>query len=208
MKTFLKIFITLSICVLIISKWTNGFKDFSVYSYTLDKANKLDNNFPKLQIINQDSTLITVDKLNKFVLINFIYLNCPSVCQKMNGKIGVLYDSLKKYVPHKIKLLTVSFDTKNDNLQKIRRYRSNRFGSNLEDWDFALPYNIDSLSLRKKLKRLGIWIYKIPRTNLFNHSVYFYLLSPKGKIIKIFNPTRESNETILSSITKCIKQKK
>jgi hypothetical protein len=55
-------------------------------------------------------------------------------------------------VPSQLEFLTISFDLKNDDLVKIKRYRE-RFGKDINGWNFALPYQTDQEGFNRFLNR-------------------------------------------------------
>jgi len=93
---------------------------------------------------------------------------------------------------------------KNDDLVKIKRYRE-RFGTDINGWSFALPYQSDQKTFNRFLIQAGIWKYQIPANGVINHSVYLLLINPKNKIVKIFDPARENSQAITSQIKSCVK---
>lgn len=205
---FKKIFIpilTLSLCLLLLNFWTLGFSSFTVFSYTLKKAGVIPRPFPPIQLIDQDSNIFQIKDKKKYKLVNFVYLNCPFVCHKVNNQLEQIYHKLdNETVPSRLEFITVSFDQENDDLQRIIRYRK-YFGDNISGWSFALPYHYDQKSFDVFLSKLGIWKYKIPSTGLINHSIYIFLIDTDNNIIKVFDPARDTNETIISEIKACIK---
>ncbi len=209
MKRALIPILSLSICLSVFWQWTDGFSAFTVFSYTLNKAGEMPRAFPSLKIITQDSAIVDLEEVPKFKLLNFVYLNCPYACHKINNRIGEIYpffnDSSKKEV--EVEFYTLSFDLERDHLQKIKNYRS-LYGDEIEHWTFALPFQFTNQEFQRLLKEIGIWAYKAPENGMINHSLYLYLISPENKIIKIFDPTREKNGYIIQEIRRCLKSVK
>ena len=204
MKKVLIPILTLTICFAIIWKWTRGFSAFTVYSTTLTDAGKTPRAFPDIQFINQDGQVFEIANKNKFVLLNFVYLDCPLVCHKVNNQLEEIYHTLDtNLIPNKIEFVTVSFDLENDNIQKISKYR-NYFGDDIDGWTFALPYHTNEKRFIKYLNKVGTWAHRVPNTGLINHSIYLYLISPENKIIKTFDPAREDNSKIIEQLNQCI----
>lgn len=155
-------------------------------------------------MITQDSIVFHIKDKQKYVLVNFVYLNCPNVCHKVNNRLEEIYDSINhEIIPSKLELVTVSFDMKNDNLQKIRNYR-NHFGGDISGWSFALPFKIQQHEFDQLLERIGIWMKAAPESTIINHSIYLFLVSPENEIIKIFDPARESNTEIITKLYSCL----
>jgi len=196
---------SLLICTSVIWKWTYGFSAFTIFSYTLKSAGSTPRDFPEMKFISQDEKIFELKEKKKYVLVNFVYLNCPYVCHKVNNQIEEIYHLFDStMVPSQLEFLTISFDLKNDDLVKIKRYRE-RFGTDINGWSFALPYQSDQKTFNRFLIQAGIWKYQIPANGVINHSVYLLLINPKNKIVKIFDPARENSQAITSQIKSCVK---
>ena len=196
------------ICFLIIWKWTCGFSAFTIFSYTLNKAGATPRELPEIQLIDQNSNVFNIKDKQKYVLMNFVYLNCPYVCHKINNRIEKIYHLADpKIVPSQLEFITVSFDLKNDDSTKIKKYRS-YFGTDINGWTFALPYHVNQNNFNKFLQEAGVWVYQIPESGLINHSIYLFLISPDNKIIKIFDPARENDQQIIEQLYTCLREKK
>lgn len=199
--------LTLAVCVSFIGWWTYDFKAFTVFSSTLEEASPISKQFPNIQLINQDGEIFHVGDENKYKLINFVYLNCPSVCHKVNNQLEDIYHLIDStIIPSQLKFITISFDIQNDDVEKIRLYR-NHFGENINGWTFAIPYQTNQTEFDTFLKNIGVWIYKNPKTGIINHSTDLYLLSPNNEVIRIFNPNRNDNQFIIQQIQECVETK-
>lgn len=206
MKRILIPVLALSICLTVIWKWTLGFTAFTVFTYTLNKAGDIPRILPDLPLISQNGEIFHIKDKNKFVLVNFVYLNCPYVCHKVNNQIEQIYHLFDKAtVPSQLEFVTVSFDLKNDDIQKIKKYRS-YFGTDIGGWTFALPYHSNQADFDAFLRQTGIWKYSLPVTGIINHSIYLLLIGPDNKIVKVFDPARDGNHSIAEQIKQCIKK--
>lgn len=205
MKNIIVPFLFLGICTAILWGWTNGFQTFTVFSHTLYEAGTLPRKFPDVQMIDQDGQTFHIRDKHKYVLVNFVYLNCPNVCHKINNRLENIYDEIGSgVIPNQLELVTVSFDTRNDNIKKIKNYR-NQFGDDIHGWTFALPYQISGQKFEKVLYDVGIWAKSAPGSNVINHSVYLFLVSPENKIVEVFDPAREDDQAIMGKLYSCIK---
>jgi protein SCO1/2 len=210
MKQVKKILIpllALAVSIAVIWKWTMGFSSFTIFSYTLSEAGDLPRTFPDISLINQDGKVFHLNDKHKYVLVNFVYLDCPSVCHKVNNQIEQVYHLFDSAtVPAKLEFVTVSFDLENDGIEKMKKYRS-YFGNDIGGWSFALPYNYSQAAFNSFLHRMGIWKYMVPATGIINHSIYLFLVGPDGRIVKVFDPSRDSNQTIAQQINTCLTKK-
>ncbi|MBS1746396.1 MAG: SCO family protein [Bacteroidetes bacterium] len=204
MKKILIPLCALAICIAVIWKWTLGFSSFTIFSYTLNAAGNIPRTFPDIALINQDGKVFHLTDKHNYVLVNFVYLDCPSVCHKVNNQIEQIYHQFdSRTVPSKLEFVTVSFDLEHDGINKIKKYRT-YFGKNIDGWNFALPYNYTQSNFNSFLHNVGIWKYSVPETGIINHSIYLFLIGPDGKIVKVFDPARESNNTIAQQINSCL----
>ncbi len=199
--------LSLLVCLTVIGVWTLGFSSFTIFSYTLKKAGDLPRVFPDIELINHEGKVFHPDEIDKYKLINFVYLNCPFVCHKVNNRLEQIYNKFDKaLVPDKLEFLTVSFDVKNDDVKKIKNYRK-LFKGDISGWSFALPYQSNEAAFTDFLHNLGIWKYTVPSNGLINHSIYIFLVNRQNQIVKVFDPARESDDVIIQGITQCLKEK-
>lgn len=204
MKTWILPFLTLALAVFGIGVWTRGFSAFTVFSHTLAAAGEIPRPIENLAMVDQDGKSFRLGEKHKFTLINFVYLNCPYVCHKINNRLEGIYTTLrKKSIPEKLELLTVSFDTERDDIIKIKRYRRT-FGEKLTGWTFALPDRVSKAQFNRFLNDMGVWAKAAPGKALINHSIYLFLVSPEEKIIHIFDPAREDDAQILATLKRHI----
>jgi len=153
-----------------------------------------------VELIDQDGKVFRLDDAKKYTLVNFVYLNCPFVCHKINNRLEGIYKSLQgSLVPQKLKLVTVSFDTEHDDVVRIKKYRR-QFGAHLDGWTFALPYGIEQAEFSRFLLHLGVWAKSAPGRDIINHSIFLFLIAPDRKIIRVFDPARETDAHIVNEL--------
>ena len=207
MKNVLIPVLSLVICFFIFWKWTYGFKAFTIFTYTLNKAGKTPREFPGFQMVDQNGNGFDIKDKHKYVLVNFVYLDCPYACHKVNNELDNIYHLFSKgIVPSQLEFVTVSFDPAMDDINRLKNYRSH-FGNDISGWTFAIPNHTVQKDLNKLLRDVGVWTYKNPESGIINHSLYLFLVSPDNKIIKIFDPARDNDSTIIEQINECIKEK-
>lgn len=208
MKKVLLPFLVLFSWMILIGFWSSGFSSFTIFSHTLSKAGDLPRVFPDLELVNHDGEIIRLQENKKFKLVNFVYLSCPLVCHKINNRLETIYHQIDTDVlASHLHFYTLSFDLERDNVERIRSYRAH-FTDNgtISNWDFAVPYNLSQEEFDMFLKNLGVWKYTHSETRITNHSIHLFLLDPHNKIIRIFDPARESDEKILKEIDQCLKE--
>lgn len=210
MKLFRQIIIpliTLVICLTLFYKWTQGFSSFTIYSYTLKKANPLSKPFPDFELLSHKNKLFKISEKKKYKLVNFVYLNCPYVCHKVNNQLEGLYHLIDTtIIPSQLEFITISFDLEHDDVERIRKYRE-FFGTDIDGWTFALPHQVKENDFFRDLKEIGVWINRDPVTGLINHSVNLFLVDADNKIVRIFDPAREDIDFIIEQINQCLDEK-
>lgn len=191
---------TFIICLAGMSLLTHGFQTFTIFSRTLYNAGTLPREMPHINLIDQDSTPFAVSEKDKYVLLNFMYINCPNACHIVNYKINEIYDDLKENNTFKnLEIVTITFDLKNDNISKIKNYRQN-FSPDMTGWTFAIPNGYTRQEFHKILKETGVWAHTVSDTKIINHSLYLFLISPQNQIVHIYDPARDSNNQIINSL--------
>lgn len=190
--------LTFILCVFIIFKWTAGFSAFTVFSDTLYKAGSLPRTFPDINLLDQDSLQFQISDKKKYKLVNYVYLNCPLVCHKINNRLEEIYHSISDtIIPSKLELVTISFDLKYDDVKKIKNYRAH-FGDDIHGWSFAIPNHISQVDFDQYLLDVGIWAKPANDNGIINHSIFIFLLGPDNQLLAVFDPARENNEEIIN----------
>lgn len=183
-------------------KWTHGFTAFTVYSHTLAEAGPLPRPMPEISLIDQDSIIFRPADKSAYVMMNFVYLNCPFVCHKVNNQLEDIYHLMSPgLMGEKLEFVTVSFDLENDYLEKLKSYRKH-FEPDIDAWTFALPHTLAGQEFQDYLREVGVWTYRIPGTMRIDHSAYLFLISPGNEIVQVFDPMRESSESIVKELEK------
>lgn len=200
MKRLLPSLAALLVCVAVLWGWTDGFQAFTVFSHALRQAGPLPRALPDIPLVNQEGEAFSLKNKKKFVLVNFVYLDCPDVCHKINNRLEGIYRTMAgKMIPENLELLTISFDLQRDDVRKIKSYKQ-LFGKGLDGWTFALPDGISPEKFDNFLRKIGVWARRVPGTGLINHSIYQFLVAPDGKIVKVFDPARENDQKIMGEL--------
>lgn len=206
MKNWIAPFFVLFFWLALIGFWSSGFTTFTIFSKTLVQAGELPREFPELELINQDAEVLHLDGDKSYKLVNFVYLSCPEVCHKVNNRLESIYHKLQETdFDKQLHFVTLSFDLDRDNVERIRLYREYFKGKGaIDSWDFAVPNHLSQAQFDRFLSNLGIWKFTDPQTGLTNHSIYVFLLSPENKIIRVFDPARQTDEDILQKLNEWI----
>jgi len=148
---------------------------------------------PDFSLINQDGKQITLaDFHGKALAITFIYRECPlpDYCIKMSKNFSDLGNQLSadKDAKDKIRLLSISFDPERDTPEKLKEYGTGYLGSaqkpDFTIWQLAVGSDKE---VRAIADFFGLQ-YEVDQNNkaMINHSLVTAVVSPEGKVTKIF----------------------
>lgn len=143
-------------------------------------------------LTNQDGKRVSSkDFLGKAWAITFIYAKCPlpNYCIKMSTNFSDAAIQLKDSdLKDKIRLLSVSFDPERDTPEKLRVYGQGYLGK-----DAKPDFSVWQLAVGKdeEVRRIADFFglrYEVDAQDKtqFNHSLRTAVISPEGKVTKIF----------------------
>lgn len=143
-------------------------------------------------LTNQDGKSIsTKDFKGKAWAITFIYARCPlpDYCIKMSTNFSdAALQIMKSDVKDKMRLLSISFDPENDTPAKLRQYGQGYLGKDAKPdfsvWQLAVGSD-------KEVKSIADFFglrYETDQNDKtqINHSLRTAVISPEGKVTKIF----------------------
>jgi len=147
---------------------------------------------PEFTLTNQDGKrLSTKDYKGKTWAITFIYARCPipDYCIKMSTNFSdAALQIMGSDFKDKMRLLSVSFDPENDTPAKLRQYGQGYLGKNAKPdfsvWQLAIG---DDKEVKTIADFFGLR-YEVDEKDKtqFNHSLRTAVISPEGKVTKIF----------------------
>ncbi len=148
---------------------------------------------PDFSLTNQDGKPISIkDFRGKALAITFIYSKCPlpDYCIRMSTNFSDLANQLKTdaALKDKIRLLSISFDPANDTPAKLRSYGIGYLGNDpktkFDVWQLAVGKDEE---VRKIADFFGLR-YEVDAKDKtqINHSLRTAVISPEGKVTKIF----------------------
>jgi protein SCO1 len=96
-----------------------------------------------LSLTNQLGEQISFNKelSGKILVVDFFFVNCPSVCPKLTGNIGMLQKAFRRNpkvengLDNTIQFVSISVDPVHDTFQALRAY-ADRFAVNHDHWWF------------------------------------------------------------------------
>lgn len=96
-----------------------------------------------LALVNQlgDQVTLNGSLAGRIMVVNFFFVNCPSVCPKLSGNIGMLQKAFRKNnkmefgIDNAVQFVSLSVDPVRDTFQALREY-ADRYGVNHDHWWF------------------------------------------------------------------------
>lgn len=176
-----------------------------------EKFVQIGSDLKDFDLVNQDGKNISAkDYKGKALAITFIYSRCPlpEFCILMSKNFSDLANQLNTNVElkEKIRLLSISFDPATDTPEKLKLYGQGYLGKNAKPdftvWQLATGKDgevkriADSFGLR----------YEVDANDKtqFNHSLRTIVVSPDGKITKIFPGSDWTSGQLLSELEKTL----
>ena len=148
---------------------------------------------PDFSLTNQDGKIISPkDFRGKALAITFIYAKCPlpDYCIRMSTHFSDVANQVAANadLKDKIRLLSISFDPANDTPEKLRSYGIGYLGNDpkakFDIWQLAVGKEPE---VRKIADFFGLR-YEVDQNDKtqINHSLRTAVISPDGKVAKIF----------------------
>lgn len=145
-----------------------------------------DLNDASFELLTQDSTAVTFpdDYKGKYVVMGFVYTNCPDICPLITQNLIKIQDELGN--PDDVQFLGFTFDPKRDTPSTLRKYKD---AFNLDkNFDFitgdstTISALMDSLRVRTQVSfttttEAGEELY------FLNHSDKIMVLDPQSRVI-------------------------
>lgn len=140
---------------------------------------------PVVMLETQTGEMINLaDLRGRWLVIDFIYTRCPSLCVALGTEFTRLQDRLAKPIARdRVMLLSISFDPGYDTPRELEAYlqRSQSHGAG---WLAARP--IDSVGLRRVKRRFGVTV--IPDSfGGYTHNAAIHIVDPQGRLVEIFD---------------------
>ncbi len=148
---------------------------------------------PDFTLTNQDGRRISLkDFRGKALAITFIYARCPlpDYCIAMSKNFSDLANELQNSdLKDKVRLLSISFDPMNDTPEKLKQYGIGYLGKDSKAADFTV-WQL-AVGSDKQVKEIADFYglrYETDENDRtqFNHSLRTAVISPEGKVTKIF----------------------
>ena len=129
---------------------------------------------PDVQVIDDHGRALALGSLKgKVVLLEFIHIGCPGVCDNLVNKFGQIADQLGPELGSKVVLLSVSNDPENDTPEKLLALARSR-EADLKGWLFVTGKAGD---VDRVIKAFGLHNERLPDGSP-NHITRVFLLGP------------------------------
>ncbi|MGB1119533.1 MAG: SCO family protein [Chitinophagales bacterium] len=134
-------------------------------SFTLESA------FGQPEITQDDLT-------NQYVVLDFFFTSCPSICPKMSGNMQRIQQELKGL--DGFSLVSISIDERRDSIQRLRQYAA-LYEADTNTWSFLRGSREEVFRLADALK-IGVAESDLPTSGGFDHSGTFLVVTPDQKV--------------------------
>jgi protein SCO1/2 len=176
-----------------------------------DKAS-VGQEIPDFTLTNQDGKPVSAkDFRGKTLAITFIYSECPlpEYCILMSKNFSDLANMVAKddELKDKIRLLSISFDPTRDTPEKLKSYGLGYLGKD----SLAKDFKIWQLARGedKKIREIADFFglrYEVDEKDKtqFNHSLRTVVVSPEGKVTKVFSGNDWKPDDLLDEMKKTL----
>ena len=166
-------------------------------------------------LTNQDNKKISPKTFEgKAWAITFIYAQCPlpNFCILMSKNFSDAANEIAKNDEYKdkMRLLSISFDPKRDTPAKLRQYGLGYLGKDSPDQEF----NVWQIAVGedKKVRKIADFFglrYEVDEADQtqFNHSLRTIVVSPEGKITKVFLGNDWTTRDLFNEMKKALEKK-
>lgn len=183
--TLLAALLVLSAGLVVSYRATDGFEAFTLESARRVQAMRspqLIGSLP-LQLAEGHKRTLS-DWQGRYVLVDFIFTRCTTLCTAMGSGYARLQQSLASEIESdKVRLLTVSIDPGRDRLSDLAEYRL-RYTRNISGWDIGRPR--DEQVLAKWLTSFGVVAIPEPLAGIA-HNAAIHVVAPDGRLVAIYD---------------------
>jgi protein SCO1/2 len=164
---------------------TDGFQAFTTETARRVAVGSRPVDLPAVALENQSGMRFTLaDLRGKWLLVDFIYTRCPTLCTMLGGDFAQLEQQLAGPIAQgKVQFLSISFDPAHDAPADLAAYVA-RFQGRGRGWQAARPVTGDGL--RRLTVAFGITVIPDHRGG-YTHNAAIHLVDPEGRLVDIFD---------------------
>jgi len=158
---------------------------------------------PAFSLMNQDSLVVSNETLaGKVYVADFIFLQCPTICPKMNVEMKRVYDQYQ--AEEKVLFVSHTIDPKNDTIPVLKAY-SESLGVDALKWHFLYGKEQVMHQLAQ-----GYFMQAYQETNApggYAHSGGFLLIDGKQHIRGVYDGTNSADvDRLIQDINLLLKE--
>lgn len=156
---------------------------------------------PEFSFRTQDNDTLSLNDLKGEWWITYMsYTECRTVCPRTTENMVNIQNELKSYDLHP-QIISFNVNPDNDDLEDIKSY-AEEYDIDLDSWDFLLGY--DFKTIQKISENAFNATLEKGGANQISHSYMFYLVNPKGEVVKKYNGMGKDDLDILISDIKTV----
>ncbi len=246
-------------CLVLVFSWrTHGFEAFTTYSNALEKASPIGKPFAEdFYVLSEDSSRsLLFQESDHYTLVGIVFFKCEMICPLINQRLFQVYREIELEPVNetpteamdapeqednspspkstsglfgKLQVMTLSFDSKRDDVADLIEYKSRFLGNDLDEvgtdsndinpadpeslrmrdnhrqWLFTVADCRDVSETRQKLLEAGFWYYEV-MPGMFNHSPYMFLIGPDGTVRNVYDPGRLSHTELMGRLKSDVRE--
>jgi protein SCO1 len=141
---------------------------------------------PPVVLVDQDGVSFSMDDYRgKTLLVEFIYTRCPTLCSVLGDEFSQVRELVGDGATQRnIELLSISFDSENDDREALRLY-ADRYGATAPRWRVAMP--VERGDLAALLQTFGVVVIA-DGIGGFVHNGAIYVVDVSGRLVRIIDP--------------------
>ncbi|WP_347860724.1 SCO family protein [Salimicrobium sp. PL1-032A] len=156
----------------------------------------------KMSAVNQDHEQVDVQEEMKgdYWVTNLIFTSCTTVCPPMTGNMARLQNRLDEEGLD-TRLASFSVDPSTDDVESLKDFADD-YNPNYDRWSFYTGYSFEEIK-EFSIKSFQSPLQKLENSDQFAHATGFFLVTPKGEVIKNYQGTNsEAMEDIIRDLKK------
>lgn len=134
--------------------------------------------------MTQDEDILSLEDLKgEWWITYFSYTNCRTVCPRTTANMVEIQNKLKENDLHP-QIISFNVDPANDTPNDLKKY-AEEYGVDLNTWDFLTGYDFETI--QEISKNTFDAVLEVGAADQMSHSYMFYLVNPKGKVVKRYD---------------------
>lgn len=170
-------------------------------------SNNIDSNMSSevndFSFITQDDKTLSLDQLKgDWWIAYFSYTNCRTVCPRTTANMVNIQKALKEDGLHP-QIVSFNVDPENDSQADLRMY-AEEYDVDLKTWDFLTGY--DYKTIQEMSEESFQAVLEPGASDQMSHSYMFYLVNPKGDVVKKYDGmSNDELDILIDDVKKVLK---